>query len=864
MSATTHLQKAENDTYTSGNVDQNWFIDGTINSDVTLDVTSVWADYTGRGVQVAVIDSQINYKHSDLNSGYDQNLDYNFDLQTDEINVDPRAMSDWHGTEVAGVIAAEPGNNIGGVGIAHGATLVGYAINYSSAAVADQVLQALSAATDVDVVNNSWSFNQNFYDNFNVPDNASMGETLEEVAEQGRDGLGTVMVFSAGNGGNQKASNYHNFQNSPYTIAVGAIEADGSAWEPSSVGANVLVSAAGHDVYTTTRRDGHRDVDGTSYAAPAVSSVVALMLEANPNLGYRDVQQILALSAERGPLSDTAPNGLGWQTNGSDGLNGGGMQHSDTFGFGVVNAHNAVRLAETWTEQQTAQNRETVTVEKQVNERLIAGTEDYISVDIEVDEDIDLEHVELTMGVAWRFSGDLDVYLTSPEGTRVQLVYENDEGNFNGNLRNFTFSSVATMGESGAGTWTLEIFNRNPDALDGGAPMEGRLFDVRLELHGDTDGLNNDLYVYTDEFGTIYSESELAERSTLADTNGGIDTINAAAVTSNSRIDLSGTGNSEIAGQNLIIETPGSIENVHTGDGDDTVSGNDLDNTLSTGRGDDVVVGSAGNDVIDGGEGEDKFVVGADFGGSGASLLDTGAFLFDMVDAGLSTVFGFEVFQFDDVTYSASELEARVPTGTEPPADPEPDPAPGVDPDPDPPAPDFDAELTGTSDADRLNGTNANDRIEGFAGNDTIKAGQADDAVFGGDGHDKLLGQGGDDHLRGEAGSDNLKGGDGDDTLDGGAGRDKLFGGDGADVFVFDLGTPDEVDVVRDFNAAEGDQIQVTGLSEASQLSFVESNGHVFVEVTTGEQTVRLARIDDTSATDLSVAPMSDHDAMIF
>ena len=48
---------------------------------------------------------------------------------------------------------------------------------------------------------------------------------------------------------------------------------------------------------TTSRNDTYTLATGTSFAAPAVAGVVALMLEANPELGYRDIQQILAMSA---------------------------------------------------------------------------------------------------------------------------------------------------------------------------------------------------------------------------------------------------------------------------------------------------------------------------------------------------------------------------------------------------------------------------------------------------------------------------------------------------------------------------------------------------------------------------------------
>ncbi|MEL6920846.1 MAG: S8 family serine peptidase [Pseudomonadota bacterium] len=923
-------------------VSDSWFIDGSETSDVHIDVSSVWEDYTGDGILVGVVDSQIDYHHNELESAYDEDLDYNFDLDTDDVNVAPKDISDWHGTMVAGVISAEGGNGEGSVGIASEATLVGLGINYSSPTAVDQVQQALAAAVNVDVVNNSWSFTQNFHDNFNTNAYADHGATLQMVAEDGRDGLGTSIVFSAGNDGADGSSNYHNFQNSPYSITVGAIQSDGDAWASTSIGANVLVSAAGDDVYTTRPKGNYTEASGTSFAAPAVSAVIALMYDANADLGYRDVQQILALSAEREGLTDNALHGQGWRITHTENFNGGGMHYSDVFGFGVVNAHNAVRLAETWTEQQTAHNRETITVEQAVGETLIAGTNDHISVDIEVTEAIEVEHVELTMALVWRFSGDLEVFLTSAEGQRVQLVYDHEEASSIGNIRNFTFSSVATMGELGEGTWTLDIYNMNPDATDHGEPMTGQLIDVTLEIHGDTDGLNDDTYFYTDEFSAHLDDLGQGTSSTLFDTDGGTDAINAAAVTTDTRIDLSGATASLVAGVVLNLGTPDQIENVFTGDGDDVVIGNAADNSLDAGRGNDVIHYSYGDDTVYGGAGIDTFVIDGLFSSIQATLSNAGTFMVGFIEYGLTTIFGIEFFQFTDVTYDAAELETWITSGELPETAPEPAPIPEPEPEPEPepqpepepepieqpektdveeePATAFSEEFTGTdaddriigtelndeivggqgddtlnggagndsieggSDADRLRGDNGNDvvnggagadRVLGNAGDDTldggagadrVRGGAGDDVMNGGNGNDRLLGDNGNDVLNGGAGRDVIKGGDGDDTLSGGGDRDVLFGGAGADTFVLDLQHSDELDMIRDFNADEGDQIMLIGLNSASaaDLQLVSRTDDTILRVDIGGDIINLARIEGISADDLSIGQQSDGEYWLF
>ena len=76
---------------------------------------------------------------------------------------------------------------------------------------------------------------------------------------------------------------------------------------------------------------------GTSFAAPVVSGVVALMLEANASLSWRDVQGILATTSQK-----TDPSDASWATNSV------GLHHSYKYGFGLVDAHAAVTAALSW------------------------------------------------------------------------------------------------------------------------------------------------------------------------------------------------------------------------------------------------------------------------------------------------------------------------------------------------------------------------------------------------------------------------------------------------------------------------------------------------------------------------------------
>ncbi|MCJ2188610.1 S8 family serine peptidase [Novosphingobium beihaiensis] len=832
-----------NDTYEK----KQWYLDGSALSPLSIDAFPVWADYTGTGVKIGVIDSQIDFRHTDLQQAYDTALDYNFVLGTGDVSIDDDNVPYYHGTAVAGIIAAEAGNAYGIAGIASGATLVGLAIDYESSEVIGQILAALEASAETDAVNNSWSFSAPLADDFNrYPE---LGEALEYPVVNGRGGLGTTVVFAAGNAYSEGSSNYHNFQNSPYTVAVGAVMPDGNPVPCTSLGANVLISAAGYDVYTTTLKGRFAAYAGTSFAAPAVTAAAGLVLQANPELGYRDVQQILAYSARREGLSDAASFGDGWRTNGAANFNGGGLHFSDTFGYGFLNVHDAVRLAETWSGQHTYANLARITQSVQIDGELVAGSADHVSAQITLDQAIAIEHVQLSLDLRWVNTGDLDIYLTSPDGTAVRLAYDLPYDERAGRMRDFTFSSVASMGEQSAGIWTIDVYNRKPDATEkDGSPMTGLLQDATLTVLGSDDGMADDTYIYTDEFGTLYSAAALAARSVLDDTDGGNDTINAAAVTSGSVIDLSGASPSMIAGVTLSI-TPGTIENAFGGDGGDALTGSVLSNRLSGGRGDDTIYFSFGNDTLDGGEGNDSLVVNASFGSITGAVNTGGEVAISLRTGEVSTVSHIETFIFSDAVYTHEEMLALL--------------ASGGPPDNAISGTDADDTIKGTAGADLIEGLGGDDRMSGYDGDDVLNGGSGSDRLSGGAGHDTLDGAAGDDTLFGEAGDDELyglagadliKGGAGNDWIEGGAGRDRLYGDGGADTFVIDAADLGTLDIIYDFSVAEGDRILITGASGSAAFSFVPHGSSTYLEMHAGGETINAVRIKGDGIEDLGTS----------
>ena len=181
---------------------------------------------------------------------------------------------------------------------------------------------------------------------------------MQKAVNSGRSDMGSVIVFAAGDGRAQANDlALQPIPADPRVIAVAASDADGQVASYSTGGAALLVAAVGDNVAVPMpagQAPGY--VSGTSYAAASVSAIVGMMLSANPNLGWRDVQEILADSAYM-----PAPSAASFTFNGATFWNGGGMHFSDALGFGVVDANVAVNLARAWPTQNWSDSSNLVT-----------------------------------------------------------------------------------------------------------------------------------------------------------------------------------------------------------------------------------------------------------------------------------------------------------------------------------------------------------------------------------------------------------------------------------------------------------------------------------------------------------------------
>ena len=620
-------------------------------------VQRLWNEYSGAGVAVGIYDDGVQVNHYDLQGNYSAGLE--IFIAGQRLSGAATQTTSRHGTAVAGLIAAAA-NGLDSVGLAFGASVTGVNIfdslgsvfiNSSNATILGNFYNAIHQATNFSVINNSWGAKPAFNQSQNLTNEGGFAETVEDeyayIASAGRGGLGTVIVQAAGN--DNTNANGDGVNASRFTITVGAIHQDGHASSYSNYGANLLVSSAGGDyssirnglgIITTDRTDtaGYNlrgatttasnftnDFGGTSAATPLVTGTVALMLEANANLGWRDVQAVLALSADHtgsaiGSLAPGHQENNTWFLNHAGNWNGGAQHFSEDYGFGRVNAFAAVRMAEVWSlfsPSQTSANEKTVTTGTLIVNKAIADLSTFTH-QFTLGENINLEHIDLTLNITHSYFTDLRIFLVSPQGTEVQLL---DGRTGNGSTSDtglgWSFGIEAFRGENSAGTWTLRV-------VDAAAADIGVLNSINLTAFGSQVSAN-DTFHYTDEF--LAMNSLEAARSVLTDIDGGTDWIDAAAITGNLSINLNAGATSTIDGQKFTsIAATTSIENAVTGDGNDQLLGNALNNTLYGMRGNDVLNGGLGVDHLFGGAGNDQIVFDvADLGGSinGGAGVDT-------------------------------------------------------------------------------------------------------------------------------------------------------------------------------------------------------------------------------------------------
>jgi subtilisin family serine protease len=285
-------------------------------------------------------------------------------------------------------------------------------------------------------------------------------DVLKDGIVNGRDGKGVIWVFASGNGFKSAENvNFSTIPKSRFTITVGAVGKDGLHTDYSTPGAALTVSAPAGDFddgsHIATAGDRNTCTDsgaGTSFACPIVTGVIALMLEANPELTWRDVQGILAETSQ--DVADSLD--VSFTTNAA------GISHSNWYGFGIVDAKAAVDAAKSW----ELFSEESIVVG--VKTEPGAGTvlsdssgnmfESTIIIE-EQDEAFITESTEILLKMSHYNRGDLEIRLVSPSGTTSIMhpgkLPEDTEQFSSGDM--WKLMTVRNWGENPVGEWKLVI-----------------------------------------------------------------------------------------------------------------------------------------------------------------------------------------------------------------------------------------------------------------------------------------------------------------------------------------------------------------------------------------------------------------------
>lgn len=292
-------------------------------------------------VVIAINDDGVDINHPDLAGSCTDPL--NFPADWEQKLGDPLAGFGSHGTSVAGVAAAIGDNGQGVAGVCPTCRImphmVGEAVGPAGLEMTDQEVAdgfALMVDEGAWVINNSWGAgggDPNFVTStFPMPGTPQVVKDAFAYAEtSGRGGLGTVVLFAAGNDNEPVAV----YAKEPTVVTVAAVDDQGLKSYYSSYGPETDIAAPSNGglngIVTTAIQASYTDsFGGTSSATPFVSGVVGLILSANPNLTAAEVRGILSASATKiDPV---------WGQYDTDG-------HSDFYGAGLVNAYVAVRLA---------------------------------------------------------------------------------------------------------------------------------------------------------------------------------------------------------------------------------------------------------------------------------------------------------------------------------------------------------------------------------------------------------------------------------------------------------------------------------------------------------------------------------------
>lgn len=309
-----------------------------------IEAPAAWETTTGSGgLIIAVLDTGVNEAHEDLAGKlvpgwnvYDNNAD--------------TRDTYGHGTKVAGSATASTNNSVGVAAVSWNSLIMPIRITDPGGyATYSTIASGLQWAADhgARVANVSFA--------------ANTSSTVTTAAKYFQS-KGGVVVMSAGN-----YSAFDRAADNPYILTVSASDPNDALYPWSNTGNNIDLAAPG-SVYTTTADGGYAPADGTSFSAPVVAGVAALVMSTNPALSASQVQEVLQRSADdRGAA--------GWDA---------------SYGWGRVNAARAVAQALSTAGPDTAPP--TVAITSPAAGQTLSGT---VTIQVSADDNVGVARVEL-------------------------------------------------------------------------------------------------------------------------------------------------------------------------------------------------------------------------------------------------------------------------------------------------------------------------------------------------------------------------------------------------------------------------------------------------------------------------------------
>ncbi|XP_013883564.1 furin (paired basic amino acid cleaving enzyme) a [Austrofundulus limnaeus] len=453
---------------------EQWYLYNNNHND--LNAKGAWAlGYTGRGVVVSILDDGIEKNHPDLMQNYDPEASY--DVNDGDPDPQPRYTQlndNRHGTRCAGEVAAAANNDICGVGVAYNAKIGG--VRMLDGEVTDMVeAQSLSLNPQhIDIYSASWGPED---DGKTVDGPAKLAkEAFLRGVTEGRGGLGSIFVWASGNGGRDKDScNCDGYTNSIYTLSISSTTQNGNVpWYSEACSSTLATTYSSGNlnekqIVTTDLKSKCTDSHtGTSASAPLAAGIIALALEANKNLTWRDMQHLVVRTSRPGNLV-----AYDWRTNGI------GRKVSHSYGYGLLDASAIASLAKTWSYvgpqrkcvismlSEPRNIGSNLSINKTVDS--CYGSDSYVT---------SLEHVQARLTLSYNRRGNLAIHLISPAGTRSTLLHPRPHDYSSEGFNDWAFMTTHSWDENPNGVWTLEIENV------AGASDYGTLTQFTLVLYG--------------------------------------------------------------------------------------------------------------------------------------------------------------------------------------------------------------------------------------------------------------------------------------------------------------------------------------------------------------------------------------------